>query len=339
MSEATRDAIWRDIDQSGVEFEMRIAALLEKREWIVKHHQYYLDYDENKGRELDILAEFGKAVSVNNYQVYLEVSLLVECKKLPGNAWTFFFQHNGENGGRHRRIRRAEDMLVIHSLKGENRTLGVDIPTCEILGHVKDVDLDAELYRESVLDPKKSNRRTDNVFEATMALTKAREYYRKEELKERDRAWDEYVGDLLVERSEKNVADMKSHLSSQKIFDGYRIFQPIVVFEGNLFTASLRSRWLREASLVRLWLEYSSSAYKVPKIPIDICTASHFPKYLETYEMSINQFEELATSVNSTGLRPHDEYEYEKPWIENAHLDVLEGLAAAVDDIPRPPIL
>lgn len=338
MPEEPRDIIWRDIDQSGVELEMRVTALMAKRGWIVKHHPYYLDYDEGKGRELDLLGEFGNAFEANNYQVYFELSLLVECKKIPGNAWTFFAQLRESHGGARRPLRREGSFLVIHSLKAEKRTLGIDDPLSRVISAKKEVDLDAELYRETVVNQKKSNKRIDNVFEASMVLMKAREYYRREELEERDRAWNEYVGDLLVERSEKNVEDMESYLGSKKVFDGYRAIQPVVVFEGDLFVASLQPRSLVPANLVRLWLEYSSAHYKVPTMSVDVCAASYFPNYLQTHEDSIKRTKEEATAVKPAPSIVLSDYEHDKPWMENVHLDVVEGLAGAVDDIPRPPV-
>lgn len=57
MTDQDRKAeILRAIDQTGFPLELRISEILQSRAYHVANSLYYVDEDENKGREIDIRA-------------------------------------------------------------------------------------------------------------------------------------------------------------------------------------------------------------------------------------------------------------------------------------------
>ena len=78
-----------ELKKKGYPLENYVQSLLSGKEWHVQPNAYFLDKDTVKGRELDIRAEFADFKICNNNVDFL-VYLLVQCKKIPSNAWVFF---------------------------------------------------------------------------------------------------------------------------------------------------------------------------------------------------------------------------------------------------------
>jgi hypothetical protein len=76
------------IRKSGFSLERHVVNSLIEDSWDVYPRAHFYDKDFNKDRELDVRAE--KTVSIEDLQLLLKFHLLIECKKIPGNAWIFF---------------------------------------------------------------------------------------------------------------------------------------------------------------------------------------------------------------------------------------------------------
>lgn len=91
VNEDIKEKLKKDILRTGFPFEMEVSKILERNNWSVKNSSYYIDKDENKGREIDIIS----TIHQNKYiqrDLYLEVcfSLVVEIKKTEEKPWVFF---------------------------------------------------------------------------------------------------------------------------------------------------------------------------------------------------------------------------------------------------------
>lgn len=319
------DAIWDDIDKSGLELELRVASTLSSFGWGARLHQYYLDYDEGKGRELDIIGERPLDIDIPNYQLGFDLQLLIQCKKIPGNSWTFF---NNRSNADATWIPHLQAIGGYHS-KAEIGAYSND-PFNIIILRAKKVDSDSILYKEAVLDKKRSNKRTDNLFEASLTVAKAWEFHRREALKAQKQDFEEYVGELLPLGSEDEV---RNDLASKQIFDYLSVFQPLIVFDGELYIASLESRKLQSASLVRLKVDYRSSNYDIGDFGVDVCRADYFREYLSMYEKYIKRFKVMISKPQKFRyVIPRDENEYDnsKSWLENMHRRLIERLSREV---------
>lgn len=91
------EKIRKDIQKSGFPLEIEVTSILTKDGWGVVVHDYYIDEEESKPREMDVSAykrfEASKDKRTSNYDV-LRVSLVVECKK-SDKPWVFYMTKKG----------------------------------------------------------------------------------------------------------------------------------------------------------------------------------------------------------------------------------------------------
>ena len=80
------------VKKSGYPLEIEVSTMLDKmlKDWFVNNTCYYFDYEENKGRDLDINA---CATEVLN-GILLFCDLVIECKK-SDDIWVFFTRPKG----------------------------------------------------------------------------------------------------------------------------------------------------------------------------------------------------------------------------------------------------
>lgn len=90
MSEIT-DHILSVAKSSGFDTELKVAAILRSERWSVSQSVYYIDKDEDKGRELDALAYFGSRYTKDGEEVTCNIHLCIEVKK---SAHPFIFFSN-----------------------------------------------------------------------------------------------------------------------------------------------------------------------------------------------------------------------------------------------------
>ncbi len=91
MNKDLKEKLKKDILSTGFPFEMEVSQVLRSSGWRVKNSPYYIDKDENKGREIDIISTIHKV-----YEIYKETSmeicfsLIMEIKKSEDKPWVFF---------------------------------------------------------------------------------------------------------------------------------------------------------------------------------------------------------------------------------------------------------
>jgi len=74
------------LDKQGYPFEMRVAKAFEKSGFYIEVSKYYKDLDENKHREIDVVAT--NSVMVNeNHRVMLNIIFTCECKNSSDKPW------------------------------------------------------------------------------------------------------------------------------------------------------------------------------------------------------------------------------------------------------------
>jgi outer membrane usher protein FimD/PapC len=88
MSEQIDENVLECIKKSGYPLEMEISNKFDN-DWKVDNTGYYYDYDENKGRDIDIVAAYKKSIW-NHKQWNASYNVIVECKKKEDDAWIFF---------------------------------------------------------------------------------------------------------------------------------------------------------------------------------------------------------------------------------------------------------
>ena len=80
--------IEEDIKRSGFPLEIEVSSILKKDGWTVRNQAYYIDEDEGKAREIDIVAYKAFFEKFWDHD-RLHISLVIECKK-SSKPWVFF---------------------------------------------------------------------------------------------------------------------------------------------------------------------------------------------------------------------------------------------------------
>jgi hypothetical protein len=81
-----------EIERTGFPLELRVSKLLQDRAYVVEHNIYYIDKDENKGREIEIVASTLSQTShsvVGRGPESVQLHLVVECKR-SAHPWVVF---------------------------------------------------------------------------------------------------------------------------------------------------------------------------------------------------------------------------------------------------------
>lgn len=85
--------IRQEIEKSGFPLEIEVSTMLEEAGWEVRYSKLYFDFDEEKWREIDIVAERRSSEDSKGHSIkpyYLNMKLAIECKKSDDTAWVFF---------------------------------------------------------------------------------------------------------------------------------------------------------------------------------------------------------------------------------------------------------
>jgi hypothetical protein len=87
MEPGELEKIKKALAKTGHVFEHQIGALFEERGWMIIPNKFYLDRDDEKGKEIDLVAY--RISEVRDQTVYITV-VVIEAKQSNKNNWVFF---------------------------------------------------------------------------------------------------------------------------------------------------------------------------------------------------------------------------------------------------------
>jgi hypothetical protein len=90
MSQNLEGKILKEISKTGFPLELRVSELLNNMGYYVANNLYYVDLDEDKGREIDLRALKNYDFKIENKQYFVRHCLLIECKKSSEKPWVIF---------------------------------------------------------------------------------------------------------------------------------------------------------------------------------------------------------------------------------------------------------
>jgi hypothetical protein len=201
------DFIKREIVKTGFPLEDRVASVFHELENFEVGPSYnFADWQTGDIRELDMRVTY----QVTPPPIRIEYVLLIECKSLPGNAWTF--------------IKSSEEHILFKnsvSMWDNVRRMGRQEPVVKILEPVIKVnhitgDTFSRRYKEIIVDKERSNKRDDNILSSCIKLAKAVYFERERE-----------------KRSNMFLMGMK------KDVDNIRLYYPIIIFDGEMYEATM----------------------------------------------------------------------------------------------------
>jgi len=256
------DFIKNELEKKGYPLENYVQSLLVSKDWHMQPNAYFLDKDTDKGRELDIKATYldFKSSSWSDFVL----SLLIQCRRLPGNAWIFFSIPN-----RSPIYPRISKCCLANLLEFSNLFWNLELIFKQKETHFDKSEVLATNYCEIITDKEKSNRRDDNIWECVITLIKAT----SQDLEQARADFKQYL-----EEEYKGSFDEFVKEPSEIIF----IFYPLIVFEGKMYEAKFSEDdiTLQKREHVQLFVDYQSGRYK-GKFCIDVITRERFPQYLK----------------------------------------------------------
>ncbi|MDH5527274.1 MAG: hypothetical protein OEY97_08215 [Nitrospirota bacterium] len=87
MSTSDLDKIKRALTKTGHIFEHQIGKMFESKGWMIVPNKFYVDKDDHKGKEIDLVAY--RITEVREATAYITV-VVIEAKKSAKNRWVFY---------------------------------------------------------------------------------------------------------------------------------------------------------------------------------------------------------------------------------------------------------
>jgi len=202
------DFIKKELSKTGFQLEDKVASVFyELKNFEVEPNYHFTDWQTGDTRELDMRA----TCRITSLPIKIEYILLVECKSLPGHAWTFI-----RSQGDHILFKDASSRWDdVGRLGRQEPAVKILEPTIKVNKIVADTF--SHRYKEIILDKRKSNKRVDNILSSVIKLAKVMYYEQKRERR---------IDSILTSKMKKNI-------------DHIRIYYPLIVFEGDMYEATM----------------------------------------------------------------------------------------------------
>lgn len=261
--------IMEDLKNTGFIAELKVGSILNKHDWKTFPCFSYMDKDEGKSREIDMIAS--KIGSDEELQFNLYVDLVIEIKKSNSKHWIVFTvpKSNPDLG-----------WSIIHG--GTNHIKHVkslfDEPTPTMIFNYKNIEngnpkTGIERVGKAFHEFKKSEKDTSQIYGSLISCAKAAIYHR----------------DLFHNLMDIRDFDVKKHTSLS-------LYIPIVVFDGLLFEVFNDNEGeiqIQAAQYIPVEMQYSSPNYSqsgfYSTFHPDLITIDYLPKYLQNIEVWINK--------------------------------------------------
>jgi hypothetical protein len=260
--------------KSGFPTEIEVAKCFLENAWDVNYNSYYIDRDEKKGREIDLIADytFHTGFKYNNY-LEMAFNFIVEVKKDETKPWIFFITERTSSEKRFN----IPTTYVEHNVK--------NAPSAFKKHYGKVHSMIARNAIEGVIDKNaKSGQGIDKIFAALCNVTKA-----------------------LSHAMESSY--VVSDESTDMVFE---YFEPLIVFSGELLVASLDdngSLELKETDYVQMKFNYLSPGYqkKYSENIIHIVKKSYLDEFIKMrYEQFGLIYDYVLEEAKKKGLAKTD---------------------------------
>lgn len=262
MSDDLLSSIRQNLTKTGFVTEMLVAAILRDAGWAVVDHAYYIDKDENKGREIDIVAVRTNDAETETKKLTVTLALSVEIKKVSNKPWVVFVSPKGS-------MDQLPDLFA----------------TSLVRMHIQEIWFQ-ELYADHPISAMPCVGRV-----AYQALTEKRPG---------SGAKDEGYGlqtfaalvscfkasDPLTALIRQGEHAQLRDAENRKTY-GVGIVHGLIVLDGKLFAAEVRSREdidLKQADHIPYIFNYASKEYGHRKMLVDIVTLDGLREYISKYD-------------------------------------------------------
>jgi hypothetical protein len=271
MDNGVDEFFQKSFRESGASLEVETANKL-LQHFNVQNQPAFIDLDEGKSREGDILATETFPVAAKetfpstsgtdpDKCMLAQLILTVECKSLPDHGW-IFIEGNINQFIWHFSLIRGENNLL--------KNLRPTKPLRELTG--------TSNHLERILDNKKaerhlrSNGRTDNFYDSSIKTIKL-------------------TRDLINSDLSEAKAFHKYYNSKAEVIF-FKIYQPLIVFNGHMYVKKVNEDTITPTKYLQFNKQYKTEAYD-EDVTIHVVSSNHIQEYLDIirpYYMACSQY-------------------------------------------------
>lgn len=247
------------IKRSGFSLENSVDKILREENFSVLREYPYYDFEENKSRTIDIISNTYipdlKKIPKNKVRHIGQLTLIVECKNIPGNVWIF--------------TKKEHDGISLPDLNSITSEIPKD-PANQFSPSwpVKEMAY-AEGYDEYVFNPSQSNKlkgNPTNLFSAIMAVSKATYDHNKNQ-----------------EKMFKKLRYFSA--THQNFFIHFQFVQPVIVFSGPIYLVKQEKNIkLERTDFVQIPNTHTIKGEHTSAGELHIVSFDSFSKYLKIVE-------------------------------------------------------
>lgn len=261
-----RQKLIKDIMDTGFPLEMQVSSILNQQGWKVTNGAYFIDKDENKGREIDIITSIHRSqMSSDCIATEIVFSLIIEIKKSEKHPWVFFT---------------SEQHSILDTLLPKKYvSTGFIIDKSDINKIMRANTVQAhERIGKNFYQGFTGNNSRDDIYKALSGTTKALNYFIEKSI------YSIESGDKLLEYFEPVV------IVKGKLFESY------INKEGEMK--------LDEANYIQTYFNYLSPEYStINKNVIHVINFDYLEDFLTEKKAALDKFYNhlLVKENNSTG--------------------------------------
>lgn len=234
MDPEKKDKILADIKKTGFVTELNTASILLKHDWKVSQNSSYLDKDQDKSREIDIVAQKFDFEAKFRFRQEFYVAIEVKSSAKPWVIFTTSENNELLSSQDWQNLFSAENLLVWRHLGRDDIKKEFMRASCYRIGTT---------FHEAFKGPNQPSQ----IFEAVISACKAVTFMKE--------SFEEIRG--------VDLNDLNSYNPKEYHFLG--VFVPLIVVDGELFDAHLNDEGeieLEEKDYIPLKFSYSSPKYK-----------------------------------------------------------------------------
>jgi len=235
--------------KSGNSLESHTASVLSQN-FDVQHQPAFLDLDEGKSREGDILAKeiFPHISLINsNTPIVGQLILPVECKNLPDHGWIFTEAKSTQNLWHFTLIRSRNNIL-------EN--LLPETPLSKLRG--------TSSFLEKIIDinsgtQSKTNKQTNNIHDSSPKVIKLTRH--------------------LINQDKTEARFLYRYYNTARQIIFLKIYQPLIIFNGRLYVKGTNEERITPVKYLQFHREYKTEAYD-EDVTIHVVSRDNIEEYL-----------------------------------------------------------
>jgi len=249
MDESLRDKLLKDINKTGYPIELQVGDIFSRDGWNVEYNRYYLDREEQKGKEIDISAYTAKSEKSGEQNISMvSLHIICEVKKSSEKPWVIFSTK--------RQFVEGVGWARLHYSQG----VGPDILPYDRIERSSSLD-EFSRFGRSYYEGFKQSSDHSQIFKALISSIKASE-------------------DCLAKTQE--AFRRSDQLDEQDKLVGF--IEPMIVLDGLLYECYLSEKGeleLDEIGYIPISCGYISSEYVRRDHLVDVVTIKELPNLLK----------------------------------------------------------